>query len=607
MNIWLDGNVYTLRSETGVRRTAMQEWPDNIRLDGQQRRKDRRYLSSWSIDNWSAGLGIEDMNPDLPDELYSLYDAENVDTRFERQITLSPAFVTCTVNPSRGDLDLSFNWLNNLYFLETKRGGTAAFCYQFAGPETIGSFRTLTSTNYVGTITAIKALGGNIACVYYHTGTVNTILGVTPSLGNAFTTRNSLGNDSVSRYGHISNLGGTIHYLDYVSDKSLARLWVGNGALGSLEQVASIATNIGTNMAPLISDGLTMYAQLPKGIYDFDLTPAVVVSTDRAQDLNCSQVLYQNYLYFKNKKSLIRYDGVDTISVGYDRRDGLVPEKFGEITSMISSGLWNFCAVKGGTYSHILAMGSTHAWQYYARVPSPGLWVRELFLSDSPDAIDRLWVIYGNYGYPGYFMNPMVNPLSAGTYEFVPTGQFTPPRFGGGLDEIQAGFYDIAVTGGSLNANNEITMLYGLNGVGAVTTLGVISSNSQSVTFASPNGVAGYNIQPKFMLTTGSSAQTPIFRKAIVHYLKDPDKRETFDFDIDVEQSARETVKSTEAVIGSLNYVSGLKTLVPFWYGQIATKYVKVLDNPSDEDVENQEIYQGEREAFIKLRLGEIL
>ena len=138
----------------------------------------------------------------------------------------------------------------------------------------------------------------------------------------------------------------------------------------------------------MVTDGLTMWAKLPQAIYDFDNTPAVVVDTTRAQDRNSMQTFMGNKLLFKNKMSVISYDGSALDNMGYDRNDGLVTEKMGEITAMVSSWKWAFAAVQGLTYSHILAYDNAEdAWQYYARVPSPGLWVRELKLSNSPDAI----------------------------------------------------------------------------------------------------------------------------------------------------------------------------------------------------------------------------
>jgi len=365
---------------------------------------------------------------------------------------------------------------------------------------------------------------------------------------------------------------------------------------------------VGSYLADLADDGVTMFANLPDGVYDFDDTPSVAVSTSRSQDKNCAQEMFEDNLYFKNKNSMVKYDGTGVTSVGYDENDGLPSDKIGETTALCSSWKFLFAAVKGATYSHILSKVAAGAWEYYARVPTPGLWVKRLFLSDSPDAIDRLWVIYGNHGYPGYFLNPMVNPLQAATYAYVPTGHFTYPIYGGDMPEEGGAFFDAKYSLGGMGGSNIMTVMYGLNGATPVTTLGVVASNNFSHVLGSPYGVEGNRIQPKFILAGANSGTTSIFKQAVFHYLKDPDKRSTFDFSIDIDRSSQTGVRSREAVIGSLNHVLSKKTLFPFYYGQMGTRHVKVLDMPFDEASKNEQLpLPQQREGIVQIRLAEIL
>ena len=384
-------------------------------------------------------------------------------------------------------------------------------------------------------------------------------------------------------------------------------MWLANSNIGTIAQVATIAEAVGTNLSPMVTDGVTVYAMTPKGLYDFDTTPGIVVSTERSADKNPVLSMFEDVVYIKNKKSLIQYNGTNVINKGFDTRQGLVSEKFGEITAMAPTWQWLFAAVKGATYAHILTMDRSNNWQYYARVPTPGIWVRDMFLSDSPDGIDRLWLLFQNYNYPGYFLNPMINPLQAGTYSFVPTGEFTPPRHDGGMAEIQAGYFDMSVIGDAIAGGNKIISYYGIDNASPNATLGVIGSNTQSFIFGSPIGTQGYKIQPRFMLCASASGTTPVFRKAIIHYLKDPNRREMFDFDIDLEKSANFQQNPLEQIIGALGSAANSKTLIPFWYGQIATKYVKVLNYPTIEEVESQKVLEGERIGYIRMRVAEIL
>uniref|UniRef100_A0A6H1ZU68 Uncharacterized protein n=1 Tax=viral metagenome TaxID=1070528 RepID=A0A6H1ZU68_9ZZZZ len=627
MKINLNGQDYELKAGTGVRRTPIAEWPDNIRLDGQQQRKDRSLLSSWAIDSWQNGLGLERINVNLASNQYRLWDVENCDTRHPSHIVRSPAFNTCTIVPSRGDLNLKMDYLNNLYFVETEQAteGTTNMtsignAFQFTPPFSLGSYRAIglagnEAGHQCGTIRGLLSLEPKIAVICHGglpapAGTLGNRYTVIATLGgslpNGIRQADMIGTLPITRYAQMEKMGGNIYILNWLASSNVVEFFMADAYTGTtVTRVGSSSSQIGSYLPPLITDGLTMYAQTPEGIYDF-YAKAIEIDTSRSQDKNGSQVLFGQDLYFKNKKSLIYYDGTNTEGVGYDLDDGLPGDKWGEITAMCSTWKCIFAAVKGATYSHILTMEADHMWQYYARVPTPGIWVREMFLSDTPDNIDRLWCIFGNHNYPGYFLNPIINPLQAATYSYVPTGYFTPPIHDGGMAEVPAGYYDMSLTSDGVGGSNIVTMFYGLNGANPVSTLGVVSTNSFAHTFGSPYGLEGYRIQPKFMLA-GASGTGPIFRESILHYLKVPNERLSFDFTIDIEKSSKVTPCPPEAIIGSLNFVRNNKLLMPFWYGQMGTKNVKVLESPVTEDVEDQRVYEGERKGFIEMKIGEIL
>ncbi len=617
MQVYLDGHTFELKPSTGVTRTPLVEWPDNIRLDGQQRQKDRAYLSSWYIDSWKNGLGIQKQNVDLAEHNYRLWDAENVDTRWPNSIILSPAFNTCTLVPSRGDLDLHFNYNNQLYFVETNRRGSqgiffGGYAYGFSVPNTIGSFSVVATAGVEGSlfqsgnIAAIRSFGQYIV-IAPQVGAASFVRVAT--LGGVPTVTGSTASATVPTFSRIQigDMGGTVHISLYMSGLPQTRLYIMNQDVNSLVNVASLNMAIGSYLSPLETDGITMYADLPQGFYDFDTAPGKVIDSQRSEDINPIQAMFRNELYFKNKTSLLHYDGAVIDSVGYDLADGLPSDKLGEITGLTSSWKWLFAAVKGATYSHILTMDENHVWQYYTRIPSAGLWVRELFLSSAPDGIDRLWCLFSNYAFPGYFLNPMVNPLQAGTYAFVPTGHFTPPIYDAGMADIQAAFYDTAFSCDAIGSN-QITALYGLNGDSPITTLGVVASISQTLKYGSPYGVQAIRIQPKIILSNaGVAGTTPVFNKATIHYLKDPDRRQSFDFTIDLQETSRDAAKPVEAILGTLSSIMNSKVLMPFWYGQVGTKAVKIIDIPAEERVDSGKIMEGERTGFIRLRVAEIV
>ena len=620
MRVFLNGNQYELQAGTGVARSPIVEFPDNIRLDGQQQRKDRRLLSSWAIDRWSGGLGLERMNVDVAAHRYRLWDAENVDTRWETSISLSPAFQTCTIVPSRGDLDIAFNYLGDLYFAETQRQNFHAF--KFSPPLTIGSLIQIIANSSFGSLNALLPMGGTLVA-FTHGSLVGTVAQMmlvpiptlgSPSGGPAL----YMGAANLPRFSQLSELGGTMHLLSY-TEANLVRFDLVNQSLGAFTRTLGVAAVVGTYLPPLVTDGLTMYAQLPQGIYNFDASPNILIDTSRSIEKNGAMAILGQDLYFKNKKSFIKYSqaGDEIVNVGYDREDGLPAEKFGEITALCSTFKWAFAAVKGGTYSHILTYDKKQdAWQYYSRIPSAGLWVKELFMSDSPDNIDRLWVLFSNYKYPGYFYNPVVNPAKAGTYSFIPagTGHVTFPIFDGGMAEEPGAFYDLTFNGWTHRVGgqaNEMQVYYGLDEAAPSTSLGVVSSTSvvkrQQFLIGSPYGLEGYKIQPRFLYISQTQGTSPIFNSSIIHYLKLPKTREQFDFTIDLKQTAISEVRPLEAIIGSLDFERNSRTLLPFWYGAIATKAVKVLEAPVTEDLPHANIFEGERGGFVRIRCVEII
>lgn len=602
MQIWLDGLPYEIKA--GVVRQPLIEWPDNIRLDGQQLRKDRRYLSTWSIDDVSNGLGKQ---VDNSGGKY-LWDVENVDTRIPGQKILSPALVTCTIVPSANFRGF-FEYLNEIYIAGGSLNPVPA--YKFTAPQTFGSLLTIGSTNSISGdgLHGVHVMGRDIVLAARSGAGAANYLALAGTLGAVCTTLAAFTGD-VIRDVKFADVGGTVHALSFDEALNLYRFYLIPRLLGSMGDILDIAAPVGTQVSPLVSDGVTCYAQLPNGAYDFDALPHQVVHADSI-DINPNQVLFQNYLLFKNKYSTIKYDGTDVIPVGYDRLDGLPSDKMGEITAFAPSSQRVYAAVKGATYSHILTYDG-QGWQYYTRWPTAGIWIKEMKLTNAPDGVDRLWCIPGNYTFPCYFLNPLVNPLQSGTYGYVPTGHYTPPIYNGGMADIPGGWLRANLSSDAVGSGyNDLAFHYGLDGASPTTVLGNAGTTHSAMVLGSPYGVEGYQIQPKVILSriAAQTGTTPVVRECLVEFLKDPNKRYTYDFDIDINKTANMWQRGNEAVIGSLNYVTNKKVLTPFWYGQIPTTAIKVLDLPADEKTNQvtNDAYTADRNGFVRVRVAEIL
>lgn len=613
MQITLDGNIYQIKAGVPVRRSPLVNFPENIRLDGQQQRKDRSLLSSWAIDRWSSGLGLEQMNVDVASHQFRLWDAENVDTRWESHVCLSPKFNECSVSPS-GEPQFIMQSTDDLYFCQSLDNDHAGMAYKFTPPVTIGSYKHIVGTTNDGAAPQVDNLYGieymqNKIHVLTQTRNVPyySWMHLSSFGGKAYWVgTGNISGISGSLQSRFADCNGTAHLM--ALGASTVKWYVSDLSLGTLCRVGSITQshNLGTYSVPLMPGGANVFAILPEGVYNFDAAPNLIVDTKRSADRNPAAVLFLQDLFLKNKKSVIHYDWSVLKNRGYDVNDGLPSDKFGEITSMAATYKYIFNAVKGGTYSHILAMDSNYAWHYYARIPSAGRWVKSMFLSDQPDAIDRLWTVWDDNTI-GYFLNPMVNPPQAATYAYVPTGYFRPPRHDGGMPEEPGAYYDMVVTADEVGGEdqNTITVLYGMNGSRPCATLGVVSTITNTAIFGSPYGVEGYRIQPEFMLNqaSGASGTTPLFRSGVVHYLKLPNQRQLFDLAID---TRGDKMRDSEAILAELDAIRERRTLIPFSYGAVGTRAVKILDLPADETQNEQYWMELERTGIARIQLAEI-
>ena len=602
MRVFLNGNIYELQAGTGVTRYSITEFPTNIRTIGQRRRTDRNLLDTWEINDWSGGFGDEYARSNYAPNTF--WDVENCDTRHGKFIVLSPAFNTCTVVPSR-NVNKPFAHLADLYFAEPTGTTYGGIIYKFTAPNTIGSFKLLHTSALIGSITAILAQGNDIVFTALDDLAATRIY-KTQGIGivNAVAIGSIYNNSSLGWEPQMAFMGGTLHLITLKDDK--AHFYLSN--LGTAHYVASLSVAIGTHLSPMVTDGLTMFAPMPDGIYDFDVTPSKVIDYQGTQDKNANAAIYKQLLYYKNKKSVNRYDGTDITAVGYDLIDDFHSSKMGEVTAFAATSKYLYAAVKGASYSHILAYNG--AWQFYAQIPTMGLWVRKMWFSDGNDGIDRLWCQFGNHPYPGYFLNPLVNPLQAPTYSYVATGHILTSAYAGGMNELQGGFYGVTVIG-DVSPNNPIIMGYRLNKTtGGYTTWGTVGTSPAILPMwnsGHPYGKEGYNLQTIIMLRGNISTGTsPVFREAMVQYLKIPTIREAFDFVVDIDKTAKSRARPLENVIGSLNYEASSKVLMPFHYGQIATKRVLITNSPFAERLEDTRIYEGERIGLVKIICAEV-
>ncbi len=605
MKVYLDGQLYELKAGTGVARVPVQEFNENLRLTGQQSRFDRSLISTWAIDKWDKGFGVYRMDSTSTEHASSFWDME-YDTRTPGQLIHGALPIQAASVGSWADMRYHAVVSNQLVFIPGDSLGTIASSRTFKyvpASNTLATHSLLTQN--VGKVGGILGVGDNI--YYAKTPTIgqyNVYRAVSFASDTVIGTMTTIAPNDV-QMGMFSNklyLFSNTESLQFDNPQTTptTALW---RTCGSFSTVA-----IGTAISPLQSDGISVYAGLPEGIWDISPSLAEnVLDSTNLLDSNALLSMYGGNLILKNYESLIAIDP-NTLAmslVGLDKREGLPLNKKGQVTAMCSSYKSLFAAVQGGgSYSSIFSYDGV-AWSFLSKIPSLGASVRELFLSSSPDGIQRLWMMFLS-GNPCYLLNPDMNPLQAGTYSYIGSAYGDFPYFDGGMPDVDAGFYDWNISVEKVGTPAVVQLQYGLDFGVPTSLLGTVATTSQQFLIGS-YGVTGRRIQPRLLSTTTSSGTTPIIRDLSAHYFKVPNKRESFQFTVDLRKTAVSAQRPLEEVIGSLSYISSLKTLSPFFYGRVATKNVRVVEIPALESIPYDGVFEDEREGFVDIKLMEMI
>ena len=621
MKVCLNGNFYELKAGTQIIRQALIEFPSHIRSVGQQKRDDRTLISNWNIKQWNEGFGIYKMDSDDEGQRASFWDSE-LDTRTPGQIILGAQPIHCTIDPAPGiELRHLFVWQNNIHFMTaTAEGGWIV--YQFTPPSTIGSLSWLETWTPTASRQPIGGILGYNKWIYYTHATGAELVQMArniPSL--AYTaTPPALVLDQTTFIKDRSDCDIKV-VLNQNNAAELAVYGVGTSGDGIYQRHTNITDNLNfknnrilssqpvpTQISPIAPAGDAVYLFTPNFIYDVfpSGAPDLLLDTSQTKDNEALGDVFGNNIIVKNFEQLlaINPNNLTITDIGLTADEGLPTAKRGEITAMCQSWSTLFAAVQVNNpyiYTYDAA-----GWHFLAKVPSIGAVVRRMYLTTEPDDIRRLWLLYRS-GNPNYILNPLYNPLTSATYCYATGGYLDFPTFDGGMAEIDAGFFDWTINLERIGTPHTTELLYGLDYTVPTQSLGNVATNSHQFILGSPYGVVGRRIQPRLSLTSTSTGTTPIIKDLMLHYLKLPKTRETFTFTIDLQETAIRENRPLEALIGSLINVRDSKTLLPFWYGRMGTKNIKVLEMPALEELEAENIYESERQGMVTVRLAELI
>ena len=654
-----------MQAGTGIQASPLPDYGTQFRTTGRQSRADRAYVSSWEFGDCSKGLGIKNMDVGNEKDTRSYYES-HLWVHHPGQITLGPLFITPTIiNAAVATFHKPthlFSWKNNVYAVVQPSGAVgSALVYKYFAPSNAFASHSImgfqgTSSGQIVSIREVQVFENDL---YVADTDAIHVLGGIGSHSLVFPSVMTLGPAvQILPTGSLRKpwalLTGSNNCIPLVPSGTPTAS-VGSSGL-RLENTPSVAfqgipSHYDLWSSPMAYDQGKVYFAVPDGLYEMDQARCPRrLDTSSFMEGNPHMALYDNLLYHKLGKQLLQYNP-DTNAVadkGYERRQGLpkmANEDYainrhalsGEITALYSTYKYLFAAVHVGTglqslprspYVMLYDKGED-AWHYLGQsgqLPyntEPGKIVNRMLISNAPDGAERLWFLYRDIGAnhsnfaPSFIFNPLTNPLGAPTHAFATYGELSFPFFHGGLPEMPGAWLNIGMHGqiASTTLTDDFRADIFLLAVGTnqMTTYKVASINYAPYfgKIAPPQG--GYGIlanivQPILALQRDANAATgPIVYSITLDYFKQPPRRMSYSFMVDIEATADKTQRPPERVIADIESARDYVGSMPvFWYGQVPTKTVHLLETNYLDFLLPQRDFAGERKSTIAVKLAEL-
>ncbi len=639
MKIFLDGNTYEL--DGGVQREAIPEWPQFQPDIGKRRREDRSYISSYAKESWSGGFGILKSLPEV--DLDRFWDAD-AETRFPGQITPPILIVQDNITPI-ANLH-SPEYYGPDYYAVTAGSGIAVgslwahYLYKYDPTIGWGSYGCIaTMPAYPGT--QLKSLGiktsGDgaylVSCCWTNTGSLSSF----PTYPMALLWNRFQVGSLIGTYGgqvatiqpdraKMSNLpGDTFASMSITASNRPTYTWehksYGEGlaglgdirATGEIRGIAPFSTVEGT---------YTKIWSFREGLFKDILAigPRKTILDMKHLSGEFAGLGLNNWnrnLFIPVDRGILIYTpAAEVIAIGPEEDDGLTESKSGPITASALSLRYIFFGKSGNSIKKAnIQIFDQLSWHSIWEDNVVNRYINDMLVS-RVNNIDRLhfFVNVGTLleigGATLAYHLPYVlsNPITEASLSVATQGYFTDSQFQGYTPELPGGFYRVSIQGEGLGGANKITVCYGLNGAAPVTTLGQVSSSGQWLNFGTV-GTQGNYIQMKYILERGTLAGTyPQFKMAVMEYIKNPPLRESWLFTINNNKTAKELQLSEEQVLSNIRTSQQKNTMIPFNYGAMGTRNVRVESALAQESViENMPSFEAERKSLIQVRLVEML
>ena len=597
MKVILNEVAYEIKEGSRITRQSLVEFPQHIRMTGQQTREGRSLMSSWWIENFESGYGCEKVNLASERQKSSFWDSE-ANTSILGQVT-NPAKVNTVIVHTTYPPRWIYEYGGTVWGLYASGGGGSigATAYITQWEATFWSYHTQALFGY-GTNQGIPAknfvyIGGvprtlitrkdeatlsvSDISLIPHPALTSTLHpkpgGTLPLKWSGMIATNNYAKWMPANEGWAAfGTDNSLYLFDIESNITLLKL-----GSGDVKNITPFTGQDGYEGLFLFYDNqVSCLEGIPATIAEI---PYVDLSGDRDSDNARDITVFNSQLIFPVQDALLAYaPNGDITDIGMNLFSGMPEDKKGKVVCLASSVRKLFAGVFKEGKTQVYEYGGG-GWHWVGKTASIGT-IASLFLLTDNDT-SRLWHGANEVGTLSYINYPFDNPLHKTGYEFHPTSYLTLPQFDGAMPNIKGVAFGLAIDG-NFGSNYYIDAYYATDGSTIFGYLG--RANQAGVNQLSfGTGAPHTRIQTQLKLT-GHATKSPVLYSAVLDYLKFPNTRKVFSFAVDLAKSAGDLSSAKEVVL-KLQEAANSMTLIPFQYGAYSTVNVKITEIPFQEEI----------------------
>lgn len=586
--ITLAGKRYSISG--GVQQVPIEEVSQQWRT-GAPDYSDRQASQYWEWEDFSGGIGLENIDCKEPEDRRRLYSAPGVDTRWPGSIVLGPliqsggSFAINASLPQYGRFcDLpgalvfvsqatswqATVWRNvattwNQVFGATGSNVNLGRSWRFPVPNDTeqnaylgtagGMFRgDITGASWVysgGTPSAIPA-----RAIGYDLGQDTMLIQQTHNDGKLYSVSSFAELPYVSALGYIGGLVG-----------DMVTFYDEDGGLCPYISVfkAPSGDKAGQPIAALYRVDL-----VDEKVYPVSDAPPAVSAPASGQTWR-NIVVWQGWLYLALGHALYRYQPGHWEAVPPSSSKFTLVEMGALVISGLAAGRnWLYVNCCDTAAPYIFAISPDGAWHHIASdayFPSG-----DICLSDTWNPSRLWWMRPG--GSTAYIELPKGpdTPLETATYKYASTANLYLPWFDGRFADVEGTALAVTILADNLSATEVVSVAYRTARGAAFTAAGTITSTSASISFGSGVGVPFKIIQLRLTLLRGSDeTKTPILRRIVFQYLKKSPVRYRYTVNI-ATPGTTSGLRSMETVLQEIEDAYNATTLREFKFGRVETK-----------------------------------